>query len=436
MSRADLNTVDGQPDAEYVASYYAASVQYQRRYPRLEGEAQADVAILGGGFTGVNAALELAGRGYSVALLEARRVGWGCSGRNGGQVIIGMANYSRLRRNLGEDSAREVWRMGVEGMDIIYDRVQKFDIQCDLARGYFEAACNRRQYRDVLEELEQRKTLGYPHQVRLVPRDELASVISSQAYVGGLSDTGCGHLHPLNLCLGEAQAAAELGVRIYECSPVTKVQSGNAPALVTAHGTLRAKFVVIAGNAYLEGIVPGLRGYVLPAGSYIIATEPLSEEVAHSLLPGNHAVCDLNTLLDYYRLSADRRLLFGGRCNFSGRRPHNIQGVLMPRMLKVFPQLRGVRIDYEWGGNVAVSLNRIPQFGRLHGNVFYAQGYTGHGVVPTHMAGRLLAEVIAGQAERFDLLSRIKHWRMPGGKWLGGPALAFGMMYYRLKDLL
>lgn len=421
---------------DYEPSYYAASARLPEAYPKLLGSTRADVAILGGGFTGVNTAIELADRGFSVVLLEARRIGWGCSGRNGGQVITGMAAWSRLRRNLGERAAREVWRMGVEGMDILYERVRRFGIQCDLTHGYFEAACNRRQYEELLESRELNLSLGYPHKLEVVERRDLGTVIGSQAYVGGVTDAGCGHVHPLNLCLDEARGAARLGVRIFETSPVREVKGGPSPRVITDAGTVTADHVVVAGNAYLDGLVRPLRGYVLPAGSYIIATEPLPEALAGELLPGNHAVCDQNTLLDYFRLSADRRMLFGGRCNFTGRRPKNIQRVLVPRMLKVFPQLRDVAIEYEWGGNVAVSLKRIPQIGRVAQNVYYAQGYTGHGLVPTHMAGRLLAEMISGQAERFDVLARIKHWRIPGGNWLGGPALALGMMYYRIRDLL
>jgi glycine/D-amino acid oxidase-like deaminating enzyme len=417
-------------------SYYAATANRLPPFPALAGSVEADVAIVGAGYTGINTAIELAGRGLSAVVVEARQVGWGCSGRNGGQVIAGVTAYERLLRQVGSDDARILWQAGVDGLDIVYGRVRRFGIDCDLKMGYFDAAWNDRQMRDLLRHHETQQSLGYPHALHVIGADRLSSVIGSDAYVGGVIDAGSGHLHPLNLCLGEAAAAASMGVRIFEQSPVTGLKTGAAPEIRTASGVVRAKHVVLAGNAYLEGVAPRLRQYFLPVGSYLIATEPLSPRLAQELLPMDCAVCDQNTLLDYYRLSADRRLLFGGRCNHTGREPSDIKGTLLPRLLKVFRQLDGVRVDYEWGGTVAFAPKRVPQLGRLDGNVLYAQGYSGHGIIATHVAGRLLAEAIAGQAGGFDLLSRIKHWRFPGGKWFATPALALGMTYYRLRDVL
>jgi gamma-glutamylputrescine oxidase len=420
----------------YLRSYYAATANWLPPFPSLSGREQADIAIVGGGYTGINAAIELAERGFSVALLEARSVGWGCSGRNGGQVIGGITAYERLLRQLGPDDARMLWQAGVEGLDMVYGRVRRFDIDCDLKMGYFDAAWNGRQMRELLRNYETQQALGYPHALQIIDPERLHTVIGTESYVGGMVDAGSGHLHPLNLCLGEAAAAAAMGVRIFENSPVTGLKAGAAPEVRTQAGVLGAKHVVLAGNAYLEGVAGKLRQYFLPVGSYLIATEPLPQRLAAEILPVDCAVCDQNTLLDYFRLSADRRLLYGGRCNHTGREPRDIKGTLLPRMLKVFRQLRGVRIDFEWGGTVAFAPKRVPQLGRLDDNVLYAQGYSGHGIVATHVAGRLLAEAIAGQAGGFDILSRLKHWRMPGGKWLATPALALGMTYYRLRDLL
>lgn len=422
--------------AEHVNSYYAATANRNTDYPALAGTLRADVAIVGAGFTGLNAAIELAIKGYAVVVLESHRVGWGCSGRNGGQVIAGIAAQKRLRRQLGEEGARLARAMGVEGMNIVHERIRQHGIQCDLTYGYFNAACNRRQMRALLEQRAREESLAYPCAYTVIEKRDLRSVIGSDRYEGGVFDPGSSHLHPLNLCLGEAGAAAGHGVRIFEQSPVTRVTGGSKPRLDTARGSVEVDYAVVAGNAYLDGLVPEISTLILPAGSYIIATEPLPAELAREILPRNCAVSDENTLLDYFRLSADRRLLFGGRCNHTGRVPRDIKRALLPRMLNVFPQLRGVRIEYEWGGNVAVSLKRIPQLGRIRGNVFYAQGYSGHGVVATHLAGRLLAEVISGQAERFDLLARVRHWHLPGGKWFASPALAIGMTYYRLRDLI
>jgi glycine/D-amino acid oxidase-like deaminating enzyme len=384
----------------------------------------------------VNAAIELRERGFSVALLEARHIGWGCSGRNGGQVIGGLTSLSRLQKHFGPEDARVLWEAGTAGLDLVHGRIRRFNIECDLKQGHFEAAWNRHQMAELREEQEAHLRLGYPHALTLVEGQDLAGVLGTTAYVGGLLDAGCSHLHPLNLCLGEAQAAAALGVRIFEHSPVVRVVPGARPALHTAGGRVTARHVVIAGNAYLDGVVPPLGPMILPAGSYLIATEPLPEATARALIPADCAVSDANVLLDYYRLSGDRRLLFGGRCNYSGQRPRDIAKTLVPRMVKVFPRLKGVRIDYQWGGTVAVSLKRIPQIGRLPGNILYAQGYSGHGVVASHVAGRLLAEAVAGEAGAFDILSRLEHRRIPGGRLVTTPVLFLAMSYFRLRDLL
>lgn len=394
------------------------------------------MCIVGGGFTGVNTAIELADRGYSVALLEARRVSWGASGRNGGQIIGGIADNLKIAKMLGEEAGEVVWQLGVEATDILRSRVARFQIDCDLKDGYFDAALNSRQMKDLLDYKSYKEAKNYPHVLKVVEQADIRTVVGTDAYVAGVVDRGNGHCHPLNLCLGEAKGAAELGVQIHEHSPVTRIQRGPRAKVHTAAGVVDAEYVVVAGNAYLDGLMPELRGMALPSGSYIIATEPLSADMVADTLPQDTAVCDQNTVLDYFRLSADRRMLYGGRCNYSGREPRSIRDTLVPRMLNIFPQLKDARIDYEWGGNIAISINRIPQFGRIENNILYAQGYSGHGVVPTHMAGRMLAEAIAGQAEGFDIFARVKHWRLPGGKWFASPVLALGMLYFRLRDVL
>lgn len=240
----------------------------------------------------------------------------------------------------------------------------------------------------------------------------------------------------MNLCIGEARAAAGLGVRIFEQSPVTRIEHGASPAVHTKLGTMHAQKVVLAGNAYLGKVEPRLYGKVIPAGSYIIATEQLEKALASELLPQDMAACDQRVGLNYFRLSADRRMLFGGLCNYSGRVPKNIAATIRPKMVEIFPQLEGAKIDYQWGGNIAISIKRIPQFGRIDGNTWYAQGYSGHGVAPTHIAGQILADAISGDLERFDVFDRIKHWKLPGGKLFANPALAVGMLYYRLKEII
>jgi len=425
--------------SQHTASYYAASSLPQPDHPVLQGEHVADVCVVGGGFSGLNTALELAERGMSVVLLEAHKIGWGASGRNGGQLIRGVGHgLEQLEGIIGKDGVRQMKLMGLEAVEIVRQRVERFNIPCDLTWGYCDLANKPRDLEGFAEEAEALRGLGYRHELRLLQANEVRSVVGSDRYVGGLVDMGSGHLHPLNLALGEAAAAAQLGVRLFEHSAVTRIDYGPEVRVHTAQGTVRAKSLVLGCNAYLKDLNPQLSGKVLPAGSYIIATEPLSEAQAHALLPQNMAVCDQRVALDYYRLSADRRLLFGGACHYSGRDPQDIGAYMRPKMLDVFPHLANVKIDYQWGGMIGIGANRLPQIGRLpdQPNVYYAQAYSGHGVNATHLAGKLLAEAISGQhSDGFDLFAQVPHITFPGGKYLRSPLLALGMLWHRLKEL-
>ncbi|MFZ4966579.1 FAD-binding oxidoreductase [Pseudomonas gingeri] len=425
--------------ARHTTSYYAASSHPQPEYPLLQGEVQADVCVVGGGFSGLNTAIELAERGLSVVLLEARKIGWGASGRNGGQLIRGVGHgLEQFTDILGQDGVRQLKLMGLEAVDIVRRRIEHFQIDCDLTWGYCDLANKPRDLEGFAEDAEELRQLGYRHATRLLQAHEMHSVVGSERYVGGLVDMGSGHLHPLNLALGEAAAATQLGVRLFEQSAVTRIDYGPEVRVHCAQGSVRAKTLVLGCNAYLNGLNSELGGKVLPAGSYIIATEPLSEAQARSLLPQNMAVCDQRVALDYYRLSADRRLLFGGACHYSGRDPQDIAAYMRPKMLEVFPQLAGARIDYHWGGMIGIGANRLPQIGRLKDqpNVYYAQAYAGHGLNATHLAGKLLAEAISGQqSDGFDLFARVPHITFPGGKYLRSPLLALGMLWHRLKEL-
>jgi glycine/D-amino acid oxidase-like deaminating enzyme len=329
--------------------------------------------------------------------------------------------------------------MGLEAVEIVRQRVERFQIHCDLTWGYCDLANKPSDLEGFAEDAEELRSLGYRHQTRLLQAHEMHSVVGSDRYVGGLIDMGSGHLHPLNLALGEACAAQQLGVRLFEQSAVTRIDYGPEVKVHTQQGAVRAKTLVLGCNAYLNGLNPELSGKVLPAGSYIIATEPLSEAQAQALLPQNMAVCDQRVALDYYRLSADRRLLFGGACHYSGRDPQDIGAYMRPKMLKVFPQLAQVKIDFQWGGMIGIGANRLPQIGRLKDqpNVYYAQAYSGHGVNATHLAGKLLAEAISGQQSGgFDLFAQVPHMTFPGGKHLRSPLLALGMLWHRLKELV
>ena len=425
--------------SQHTASYYAASSLPQPDPPVLQGEHVADVCVVGGGFSGLNTALELAERGMSVIVLEAHKIGWGASGRNGGQLIRGVGHgLEQFEGIIGKDGVRQMKLMGLEAVEIVRQRVERYNIACDLTWGYCDLANKPRDLEGFAEEAEELRGLGYRHETRLLQANEVRSVVGSDRYVGGLVDMGSGHLHPLNLALGEAAAAAQLGVKLFENSAVTRIDYGPEVRVHTAQGSVRAKSLVLGCNAYLKDLNPQLSGKVLPAGSYIIATEPLSEAQAHALLPQNMAVCDQRVALDYYRLSADRRLLFGGACHYSGRDPRDIGAYMRPKMLDVFPHLADVKIDYQWGGMIGIGANRLPQIGRLpdQPNVYFAQAYSGHGVNATHLAGKLLAEAISGQQSHgFDLFAKVPHITFPGGKYLRSPLLALGMLWHRLKEL-
>ena len=423
--------------AAYPDSYYAATRNCDVVYPSLQGELEVDVCICGGGFTGIATALSLVERGYSVAVLEQHRIGWGASGRNGGQFIGGFSGDGEMLRQLGPGAADLLWDIGWRGNTIIAARVASYGIDCDLKYGYMDVALkprHMRQFESYHDELLRR---GFGNSVRMVSREEMPSVIGSEAYIGGLINTRSGHLHPLNLCLGEARAAAAQGVHIFERSEALGIrETGSGVVVSTGSGQVNAGVAVLAGNAYQQLEARKLRGQVFPAGSYIIATEPLDAAVAAELNPLDMDFCDPNHVLDYFRLSADRRMLFGGRCNYSGREPRSIRASIEPRMQRIFPQLRGKRVEYQWGGNVGIVLNRVPLLGRLGDKLYYALGYSGHGVNMTHASGEILAEAIAGNTRQLELFERIRHPRIPCGEALGSQVLALGMLYFRLLDLL
>lgn len=422
---------------EHTGSYYAATANWQTDYPVLQGRVTADVCIVGGGFSGVSSALHLAERGYSVVLIEANRIAWGATGRNGGQVIGGIGHRpEQFQREIGQEGVRSIREMGVECVDIIRERVAKYQIDCDLTWGFCDVALKQRHVDDLIAYKEAQEARGYPHKLRLLNAEETQALVKSERYCGGLLDeTGNGHVHPLNLCLGEARAAEQLGARLFEQSRVLNIQYGDRPIVQTEQGSVQASYLVLCGNAYMGNLEPRLASRVLPASSFIIATEPLGTR-EQEVMARRLAVCDPRAALDYYRLSADGRLLFGGMANYTGLAPSDVTGVMRKKMLSVFPQLAKMRIDYTWGGQMGIGLNRMPQLGRLQGNVYYAQAYSGHGVAPTHIMGKLIADTIAGNAERFDVFAKIKHRPFPGGRLLRRPALAVGMLYYRLKDLL
>jgi gamma-glutamylputrescine oxidase len=423
---------------DYVNSYYLASATLLPACPPLQGEVSADVCVLGGGIAGCSSALALAERGYRVVLLEERRLGWGASWRSGGQVICGLAaEQDSIEGLVGEADARRIWELSLAGIALLKQRIGRFGIDCDWVDGQMLVAIKPRQWR-ALQAWQDELAGKYAYaSTRLIGRDELLGVLGSRRYIGALYDANGGHLHPLRYTLGLARAAQSAGVQIHEGSAVLDWSMHNGRLRVrTAAGAVDCAQLVLAGNAWLGATAPVLQRKLMSISTYIIATEPLGEQRVRELIANNAAVCDTNWILDYFRRSSDHRLLFGGRVNYSGVDMRAIGPATAQRLRKVFPQLAGTRIEYAWGCRLDITLNRAPHFGRLAHNVYFLQGFSGHGISLAGLAGELAAEAIAGLNERFDVFARIPHHEFPGGMALRRPALALAMLWYRLRDLL
>jgi len=423
-------------------SYYAATVVREQAFPPLQGAQSCDVAVVGGGLAGLSAALDLAERGLSVTLLEARELGWGASGRNGGQAIHGLAcDQETIEQQLGLDEARRVWDMSIEALQLLRERMRRHGIDCDWRDGYLSLATSARKGRE-LQAWAERLAGVYGYALQAVAPVEMPRWIASRRFHSGVFDARSGHLHPLKYTLGLARAAAAAGVGLHEQSPVQALQPGPTARLRTPQGELSARHVLLAGNVYLQGIAPPLEARIMPVGTYIACSQRLDDALADGLIPSRAAVCDTNFVLDYFRSTDDQRLLYGGRVSYSTVTPMNLAETMRQRMLRTFPQLAAARVEYAWGGFVDITMNRAPDFGRLPAaggyaaNVYYLQGFSGHGLALTGLAGRLVAEAIAGDAGRFDVFARLKHRPFPGGRLLRTPALVLGMAWYRLRDLI
>jgi gamma-glutamylputrescine oxidase len=422
-------------------NYYYASTPTPPRHAPLRGEVRADVAIVGGGISGLSAALHLRERGYQVTLLEAEHLGFGGSGRSGGQSIFGYAcEMSALEKAVGEADARRMWDVSVEGLDLQRELIARHGIDCDYTPGHMIVGLKRRHDDALREEAEQLARKYDYHSLRYIEREELRGIVASDRYTSGLYDSNGGHLHPYRYTLGLGAAAARAGVSIHEHSWVTRLdiaQHANTEHVIhTSQGQVRAPHLLIAGGALLGKLVPELAAKLMNIGTYIVTTQPLGAERAASLIRNQAAVADMNWILDYFRVLADTRLLFGGRVSYSGIDPFDSSRVLRRRIATVFPQLTEARVEYAWGGYLDITPNRAPHFGRLAPGAWFIQGLSGHGMVISGIAGKLASQAIAGSAERFDLFSRIRHVDFPGGPWLRRPALVLAMLWFRLLDLL
>ena len=415
-------------------SYYAASVTARPPRPPLEGVLSADVCVVGGGIAGCSAALHLAERGYATVLLEQEHIGWGASGRSGGQVIHGLAcGQEPLEHLLGDQGARAVWDVATEALQLTRALIERHRIACDWVEGYLLTALKPRHDRELRAQIEALHTrFDYPS-VRYLPREEVQHTLATSRYVSAMFDANGGHLHPLAYTRGLAAAAERAGALLFEQTRATAITPGRVS---TPRGAIRAPRIVLCGNAYLGALAPQIAPAILPVATHLLATEPLGEARARALIANGAAVSDMNWALDYFRCTADHRLLFGGAISYSGRGQFAARAANRARMLRVFPQLAAARIDYAWGGLLDLTVNRAPHFGRLAPQTYFLQGFSGHGIALAGIAGKLIAEAIAGEAERFDVFARIAHRAFPGGALARRPLLALGMLYYRLRDLV
>jgi gamma-glutamylputrescine oxidase len=426
-----------QDNPGHVASWYAATANDKRVRTPLDQSVEADVCIVGAGFTGVSAALELVEKGMSVVVLEAERIGFGASGRNGGQIVNGYSrDFATIERRFGPETARKLALMSREGGDIIRSRVAKYAIDCDLRDGGFFAAFTPRQMLEFQTVKASCESYGIGG-MDMVGKADLARYVSSQRYVGGMIDTRGGHLHPLNLVLGEARAAESLGARIFENSRAIGIDlSAGRPVVRTARGRVESRYLLVCGNAYLGNLLPKVTERMMPVSSQVMVTETLDPALLDTMLRANYCVEDANYVLDYYRRTSDNRLLYGGGIGYGGQDPANLTGIIRPNMVKTFPELANISIDYAWSGNFALTLTRIPHVGRLSDSVYFSHGDSGHGVTTTHLLGKILGEAVAGHAGRFDVWASLPSLPFPGGRALRVPLTALGAWWYGLRDRL
>ena len=435
MARLDVLTANDRA-GEYPRSWYAETAASLPAFAAAAGALTCDVCIVGAGFTGLSAALHLAGRGYDVVLLDAHRVGWGASGRNGGQVGTGQRlDQEALEKAVGKGHARALWDLAQEAVALTRALAARHAPEAGWADGIIHA-CHRPRHVPHARAYAERMARDYGYDlIRPLDREELRAIVGSPAYHGGDIDMGGGHLHPLRYALGLARAAAAAGVRIHEHSTVRRIGDSDPALVETDAARITARHVLLACNGYLGHLEARTAARVMPINNFIVATEPLSPEARKAVLSADHAVADSKFVINYFRFSEDNRLLFGGGESYGYRFPDIARLVRKP-MVEIFPQLRDAKITHAWGGTLGITLNRMPHFERLTGNILTASGYSGHGVALATLGGKLAAEAIAGRAERFDLMARVPTRPFPGGVTLRWPLLVLAMAWFSLRDRL
>lgn len=422
-------------DGAHAPSYYAASANPAPERPPLRGSQRFGICIVGAGYSGLSAGLHLAEKGHNVAIVEGARVGWGASGRNGGQIVNGLnASLQTIERRYGRDVSRFVAGVAQEGQEIIRARIETYDIKCGLKSGNIFAG-----HTDAhMRELEARRALWASYglcEQELLSKEDLGERVGSNVYAGGLVDHSGGHLHPLNLALGEAAAFEQNGGVIFEHSRVERVdENGTEPVVCTDAGQITCKTLILCGNAYLGSVVRRLALRVMPVSTQIIATTPLGDDLAAHLIPSDECVEDIRYILDYFRLSEDKRMIFGGGVGYGGTDPADLVRAIRPKMIKVFPELKNADVEYAWSGNFALSFSRVPQMGRLGKNTYFAHGYSGHGVTGSHLFGRILSEAVDNDLSRFDVFAKVPWIPFPGGRLFRVPYSMLGAWYYALRD--
>ncbi len=419
----------------YPPSYYHATCNELPSFPALAGDIDCDVCIIGAGYTGLSAALHLAQKNYDVVVLDAHRIGWGASGRNGGQLGIGLRiEQSKIEKMVGLEAAKDLWQLGLEANQLVHDLIKQYEIDCDFKPGVLHANHRTRFARHSQEGVEHlRSTYGH-EKVRFIDKAEIRQMLGTNAYFSGTLDTSAGHLHPLNFALGLARAAKDAGVRFFEKTEVTNVSRSDPVIVSGKHGKVSAKFAIIACNGYLGMLEKKIAARVMPVNNFIIATEPLPQEKVDELIRDDVAVADSKFVINYYRLSADKRLLFGGGENYGYKFPTDIKAFVTRPMLEIYPQLKDVKIDYGWGGTLAITMNRLPYLNRLAPNILTAGGYSGYGLGMGTFSGHVLAQAIDGTASRFDCMGSIPTMMFPGGSLARTPLLVLAMMYCTLRD--